>query len=64
MCRLVITECGLRVRRMKKGYVKKNQQVNLVSELQWYHSYYFCVIFVSVSRNFVFDLSRCSTLNR
>ena len=28
MCRLVIIECGVRLRRVGNGYVKRNQKVN------------------------------------
>ena len=31
MCRFVIMKCELRVRRVRNGYVKKNQSVNCVS---------------------------------
>ena len=47
MCRLVIIECGLRLREMRNSCVKKNEQVNGATELLVFHVLYlFVIIFI------------------
>jgi hypothetical protein len=48
MCRLVIIESGPRLPTARKGYVKKNQEVHLETEFQWW-SYFFLFIYLFFS---------------
>jgi len=63
MCRLVITEYGLRLQKMRNGYVKKNQEVNRFSEIEYYYYYYYYFIFCISMSHFLSELSQCSNIN-
>ena len=43
MCRLVVIECGLRLRTVRNGYAKKIQLVNWVFGYYYYYYYYIFV---------------------
>ena len=61
MCRLVIIESALRLWRIRNNYVKSNQEVNRVSEFEYYFSCYsYFIFYLHVA---IFISACCSNIN-